>query len=254
MAKRKRITIDTAEEICMMLQDGRYKDKEIAKELNCSVSCVRAIKYRRTWKEVSDKYTFHHNSGHKNDQTYKSIITKEQAVQICEYLQEGILTTTNIAKLVGCSKSVVRNIKYGMTWKDVSKNYNFEIRHMCHNGKTNTAYFDDYIVKKICDYIKEGKSTAEISKLTGMTYEYIKDIKSKRFRTEITGKYDFNKSSREKEINNLVNLWDEYVLNSSDTEADYEIRKYMILGYKLAKSNAKVEIPSDYNGIKSLED
>lgn len=253
MANR-RISIDTAEEICMMLQDGVYKDTEIAKELNCSVNCVREIKYRHTWKDVSEKYDFNYSTGHENDQTYKSKITKAQAIQICEYLQEGIITTTNIAKIVGCSKAVVRNIKYGITWKKVSKNYNFEIRHMLHNGNTNSAYFDDYIVQKTCEYIKEGKTTAEISKLTGMTYEYIKDIKSKRVRPEITDKYNFSKTPSEEEIDNLVDLWDKYVLEESNTESDYEIKKYMILGFKLAKSEANVELPSDYDEIKTLED
>lgn len=255
MTTRKRITIDTAEKICKMLQDGSFKDTEIAKELKCSVSCVREIKYRHTWKEVSNKYTFNYNRGNKHIQTYKSTITRDQAIQICEYLQEGIISIPNIAKLVGCGNAVVRNIKYGMSWKDVSKDYNFKIRHMYHNGKTYPSYFDDDIVKTICDYIEEGKSPREISKLTGMTREYIAKLKTKRIRPEITGKYDFNKVPSKKEIDTLVNLWDKYVLNSSDnTEADYEIKKYMILGYKLAKSNAKVDIPSDYNDIKTLED
>lgn len=52
-------------------------------------------------------------------------ITKDQAVQICYMLQEDNYTMDQIAQLVGTTYGIVKAIKYGECWQEVSKHFTF---------------------------------------------------------------------------------------------------------------------------------
>lgn len=63
------------------------------------------------------------------EESPKAIISEKQAIQVCEYLDEGKLSYSEIAKLCNIvsldASSLISAIRRGVSWRSVSKNYNF---------------------------------------------------------------------------------------------------------------------------------
>ena len=45
--------------------------------------------------------------------------------KICKYLDDGKLSSSEIANKLGCKHHHVKDIKRGKTWRKISKKYNF---------------------------------------------------------------------------------------------------------------------------------
>lgn len=83
-------------------------------------------------------------------------ITESQAHDICKMLADGE-KISNIVKTVNTTRSVVRHIKDGTSWKNVSKQYDFSNTYDSHHILNNQD--------KIMELISGGLSCQEISKL-----------------------------------------------------------------------------------------
>lgn len=81
-----------------------------------------------------------------NENHWNSTITNEQAVQICELLQENKYFQKEIANIVGCNENVVSSIKKRESWANISQNYIFQSRP----GKL----FDETMIRNICIYFE----------------------------------------------------------------------------------------------------
>lgn len=117
------------------------------------------------------------------------------AHKICDMLSKGI-PNTEIARILGITKSTVSKIKSGKSWKSVSSSYNIPKK-----GKG----ISENIVVKICEMLSEGNTAIEVlSELQdydqNLTLAKIYSIRKRQYYTEISKKYywEYNSSKRGK--------------------------------------------------------
>lgn len=109
----KKIDKETAIKICEMLQEGLCP-KTIAKELGVGKRLVEHIRSRTSWAEVSKDYIFE----------YSKFKTPDEVVHnICKELEKGGKYMKDIAEENNVSLTFVKDIKYGKSRTDISKNY-----------------------------------------------------------------------------------------------------------------------------------
>lgn len=109
-------------------------------------------------------------------------ITNEQARNICELLQEG-KSVKYITKELGIPHSIIRNIKSGVSWKSISKDYNLKTLHQ--------DRIDEEMARKICEYLELGFKNKEIRELLGVTKKTILNIRDGNTWKSISCEYDF---------------------------------------------------------------
>lgn len=75
-------------------------------------------------------------------------ISRDQAVQICYLLQDGILSMEQIAQVVGTTYGIVKSIKYRQCWTEVSMGFRFP----------SNKYSPDDVVHALCQWFQEHKN------------------------------------------------------------------------------------------------
>lgn len=110
-----KLTSAQVTEICELLLDTKNTYEAIAKMYNVSMENIRAIAVRKTWRRIGDNYDF---------PPRKVPLTKRQVHKACRMLEKGIDDET-IGNELGCTKFVIRRIKYRKNWTHISKKYNF---------------------------------------------------------------------------------------------------------------------------------
>lgn len=111
------ITNDQAHQICKMMQDG-YRNKEIVEKLSVPKHIVTNIRARKCWTFISKDYSFGKT---------KVGLSEETVRWICNKILEG-LTNKEIVEISSnplITKNVVSKIKCKVTFKDITKDYNF---------------------------------------------------------------------------------------------------------------------------------
>lgn len=166
----KQITKEEAEKICELLQEGKTA-KEVAKLCDCKESLAAHILAGVSWKEISKNYKFPNKQ-----------LTEDLVRYICEELQKG-RKSKDIADELHIKKFAVNKIKWGDTWTEISKDYNFNVsKFKC----------TDEVVKKICeDLASKSYTNQQVADRNGVSITFVKDIKYRRARTEISKDYDF---------------------------------------------------------------
>lgn len=119
-------------EVCCLLRDHPDKTyKEISDLTGVSVDIIKRIYGRKNWTSISKDYVFPPRetrvSGENNG---ISKITNDQAIQICELLDQVYLgkikmSHPQIAERCGATKVIVDNISKCSCWENVAKNYAF---------------------------------------------------------------------------------------------------------------------------------
>jgi DNA-binding CsgD family transcriptional regulator len=99
--------------ICKLLESTDMSIKDIAEKVNCGKMTVYHILHGDTWKHVSCNYDFSHRKLFKH-------ITESEAREIHRLLNEGELSSKEIAEVVGCKVHHVKDIKRGKTWTKLS--------------------------------------------------------------------------------------------------------------------------------------
>lgn len=142
----------------------------------------------------------------KGEDSYNSLITNEQAELICQLISEQKYTRKEIAKIVGCSESIVANISIGRTWKFISDKYNIKQykRQIVHNIEYNEEN-----IHKICKYFEDNKNkyNSKMDLFIALSYDLfgiiINDyhdiykvsnlyrIYNRRYHRDISDQYDF---------------------------------------------------------------
>lgn len=102
-------------EICELLLDTKNTYEAIAKKYNVATETIRSINVRNTWTRISRKYDF---------PPRKVPLTKRQVHKVCRMLEKGI-DDEIIANEIGCTKFVIRRIKYRKNFKYISDKYKF---------------------------------------------------------------------------------------------------------------------------------
>lgn len=84
-----------------------------------------------------------------------SSITEEQVYQICDLLVSNKYMIKEISEITGVSEHIVADIKKKHTWREITKNYNFESRP----GKL----FTDNDLILLCEYFQNNLKSCNIS-------------------------------------------------------------------------------------------
>lgn len=108
------------EEICKLLETGKYFTTEIAEMYNTTHTCISDIKNGKTWKEISCKYDIKDTKPRK--------FTKDQVREICELIQTGKYIDADIARMYNTSTYFIYSLRNGIVHKDITKDYDMTIR------------------------------------------------------------------------------------------------------------------------------
>ena len=166
----KQISEDDARNICELLQKG-YSASKISKEYNYPFATIVHILAGDSWKYISKDYKFPNKR-----------INNDTIVYICEELQKG-RKSKDIANELNIKKGLVDKIKWGETHTDISKNYNIIV---------SKFKVSDDIVKKICEDLQlKIYTNQEIADRNKVSITFVKDIKYKKIRTDISSNYIF---------------------------------------------------------------
>lgn len=107
------------EEVCKMIDSGLYSLKEISEITQVDYQTVRNVYYGVCRRSIAKKYKFFNSDSRPLHEQKKQLI-----IEACELLDTG-LNTRQVAEQLQMSRSIVRKVYSGETWREVSKNYNF---------------------------------------------------------------------------------------------------------------------------------
>lgn len=105
--------------VCKLIDSGKYSLQEISVQTNVPYQTIRNVYYGVCRKSVSSQYNFMKTI---KNPLYE--IKRKNAINACKLLDSG-LNSREVSVSLGISRSFVRNILSGNTWKDVSKDYSF---------------------------------------------------------------------------------------------------------------------------------
>lgn len=159
----ERISAEKADAICRLLSLG-YPINIVALDLNVSENIVQCIRYKISWTEISQNYTFPSNR-------FSEVTIR----LICEYISKGY-TNNKIAELLSVSSHAVQNIRKRDVWYEISKDYVFPVKkinketaiqicEMLQNGlRPKTISEELGVGKRLVEHIRRGESWTDVSK------------------------------------------------------------------------------------------
>lgn len=119
-----KISNELANTICMMLEDNKYGVREISEKLEIPSSIINNIKHKKCWLHVSENYDIDNHtkrSSPKKSKRKPSIkISVQDAINVCELLEDSSLSVKEISKILNITKCKVNSILYGSAWTEVS--------------------------------------------------------------------------------------------------------------------------------------
>lgn len=110
-------------------------------------------------------------------------MSNEKVIEICEYLSLGKFSNREIANLCGVSLGDVENIKYRRSWQHISADYEFKTK--------NPPIITDDIIRSICKDLELGRKMTDIAIARRVKLDFVKGIKYRRIKTEISKDYNF---------------------------------------------------------------
>lgn len=177
-----KVNEDIVNSICQLLQENELTINEIANILNTTYGVVYWIYKGRNWKNISKNYDFSKYDKLK----FEGYSTEEDAKQICELLANTNLSFEEIAKIVKVKLSTVSSIRYGNSFQNISKNYDF------HNRDINIRVVTEDQVRNICKLLEERKYTLkEIAENCNTTISMVRHIKYKETWQHISKDFNF---------------------------------------------------------------
>ena len=118
----------------------------------------------------------------------RSKITKLQAKEICELLEENTLTIKEIAQTVGTTVNIVTSIVSNDKWKSVSKDYDIK----SYNVRVNSKRLEKDVIIQICKLLeKKCIDVWQISQICGVSQYTIRDIKQRKTYRKISKDFNF---------------------------------------------------------------
>ena len=111
-------------EVCEMIDSANISLREISFKTKVHYQTVRNIYYGTCHKDISKDYSFMKN---KKYPLYEK--KKSQVIAICELLDKG-LKVKDISQELNLPKQYIRDVKYGIIWKSISKEYNFMKKYL----------------------------------------------------------------------------------------------------------------------------
>lgn len=200
------------------------------------------------WATPSENTLHAINTGLSNvslgENSHLATIDEATAIKICEMIEAG-WSNKEIADKLRVSKDVVKHIRYGESWKQLSVKYNFP------KDNQPNSYSDEQI-HEICRLLSTGKfNTTQIEEMTGINSKYIGTIRDGKYRTNISSQYTFPKSEAYRqhkfspdEIHGVCKMLEEgksvrYIIDKTNLSESY-IRA-------IKRKRTQTEISSQYN-------
>lgn len=109
---------------------------------------------------LNAKYAIEVGAQASGEDSSNSVITEEQAKQICDMLEHGY-RVSEIQRTIGCSRNVVRHIRDKKTWKHISKDYSFD--------NTYKYFKDEKTLDSVVYLRSKGLSYSEIGRVLNMS-------------------------------------------------------------------------------------
>lgn len=142
-----------------------------------------------TSKENIDHAEKHNLRSHKSGESVTtSKFTEKQIKRVCKMLQGNKGSYKDIAKATGVNKEVVRSIKSGRIWKNISKDYDFSKYN--HGKSVSSDKAKKKKIKCVCEMLESNKYTIkQISNATGISYSMVIKILNGESYTKISSDY-----------------------------------------------------------------
>ena len=130
-----------------------------------------------------------------------SKINEETVMNICNLILENKLSVKEIANKVGTTYSVVQKILYKQRWTHITSKYdfsNYSVNHKIRYGvKNGQSKYTEKQIRRVCEIFQSfggvdrcTLKTGEISKITGVSPQVVRDIKNKRTWKHISTEYN----------------------------------------------------------------
>lgn len=176
-------------------EQGYTYDDLVVNHKNGIKSCNTA--FNLEWITQFENMEHAHNTGLCSqiygENCHLSKITNKEAEKVCKLIMKG-KSNKEISEKLGIAEKTIQHIRSGETWKAISEKYDFPKL-----GDSVPYTTDDEVIHKICKLLVEHKySDVEIANKCEVKREYVKDIRTKRRRRDISDQYDFDTSKVEK--------------------------------------------------------
>jgi transposase len=161
---------DDVVKICEALQSG-MSSKKVSDEYGYSLASVTHILCGNTWTQISKDYTFP-----------RSRVKDDVIHAICKRLEEGA-SAKEVATEFEVGVKLVKYIKWGKTHTDISSQYNIP--------KEKFKVSDD-VIHAVCKDLASGEyNMNEIAERNGISRSFVKAIKYRKHRTDISDNYEW---------------------------------------------------------------
>ena len=197
-------------EICKLAGEG-YTNKEIGKMFNVGDTTVSRIRRGLIYKKITANYDLDKMSSRKNMQDIDTV------KKICSMIEKGG-RTNDIAAEVNVLPSLVSNIRRGLSYTSISKDYDLNARTITEEN-----------VHKVCQMMEMGYRNIDIAREVDLDAGTISAIRTKKYYTNISSQYNID-STYERRI-----LTDEEV---------HKICKMINEGYTYANIQDEVKVSS----------
>ena len=115
---RTKLNNKKVKKICRDIEKGKLSLKEITRKYGIPRYILDNILYRKTWISISYKYDFSRRECDK-------IINKKTVIKICKDIESNKYSLQKVADMNGVKFHIVKSIFYRQTWKNISKDYDF---------------------------------------------------------------------------------------------------------------------------------
>ena len=129
------------------------------------------------------------NSGENN---YRTKYKENEIREVCTLLQKDKYSLKQIEEITGVEIGVIRSVKYGTSWKDISKDYKFNNNPEDHRYRPY-KHTDEQVIE-ICKLLQKypNMTVTEIANKVGVLDTYVSKIANKEVRTDISCNYTWN--------------------------------------------------------------
>ena len=116
----------------------------------------------------------------------KALYTNSQIHECCKLMESDKYSLSEVSKMTGVCMPTIYNIRMGIAYHKIGKQYIFPKVPRISNSK-----YTDEMIDKACKMKISGKSTKEISEITGIKVSTLNDVFKGRRRKKFFLKYNF---------------------------------------------------------------
>lgn len=166
--------------ICSYFENNKYTQSEISEMFNITFQSVHNILLRKSWTDISEMYDF------SNYTKYDWVTTdKDTIINICkDIISNNYKTFKEIAIKNNVNESVISDIYYGRSFKDITSQYDFSLatklrcknRNRELNKNINKLIHEGYTNEEIINKLNLIRTPAITTRLYRIRHKLIQNI------------------------------------------------------------------------------